>query len=249
MTIIEGIDMPEREHGLGPDDHGKIVREGYNRIAKAYYSDRDLVKNEKEIDEFISYLPEGGKVLDIGCGGGVPVLRTLVDRGFDVKGIDFSQGMLDVAQENVPEAELILGDITKTEFEPDSLDGVISTYAFIHIFRTQHPLLYTKIFNWLKPGGIMLMGTAQTEWEEVHDYFGVPMAWSHPAARESLQLVNNVGFEVIFDRLVTTADETLYWILAMNPESLTRAFRRKNKSMGTVMTKLIIIINKKASGS
>ena len=211
------MNMPEREHGLGPDEHGKIVREGYNRIAKAYYSERNLFKNEEEIRIFISHLPESGTVLDIGCGGGVPVLRTLVDNGYDVKGIDFSQGMLDLAKQNVPEAELILGDITKIELEFESFDGIISTYAFIHIFRTQHPLLYMKIYSWLKPGGIMLVSTAQTEWEEVHDYFGVPMAWSHPAARESLQLVHNAGFEIIFDRFTTTGDETHYWILAKKP--------------------------------
>jgi cyclopropane fatty-acyl-phospholipid synthase-like methyltransferase len=211
--------MPKREHGLGPDEHGQIVKEGYNKIAKEYYTDRDLFENEKELEEFISHLPENGIVLDIGCGGGVPVLRTLIDRGFQAKGVDFSQGMLDIAKENVPEAELILGDITKTEFDSESFDGIISTYAFIHIFRTQHPMLYSKVFDWLKPGGVMLVSTAKTEWEEVADYFGVPMAWSHPAARESLQIVNNTGFEVLFDRLVTTGDETAYWILAKKPQS------------------------------
>ena len=210
--------MPEREHGLGPDEHGKIVREGYNRIAKAYYSERDLFKNEKEIQIFISHLPESSTVLDIGCGGGVPVLRTLVDNGYNAKGIDFSQAMLDLAKQNVPEAELILGDITKIELEFESFDGIISTYAFIHIFRTQHPLLYMKIFSWLKPGGFMLVSTASTEWDEVHDYFGVPMAWSHPAARESFQLVHNAGFEIIFDHLSDIGDETHYWILAKKPE-------------------------------
>jgi SAM-dependent methyltransferase len=214
------INMPEREHGLGPDEHGKIVRDGYNRIAKEYYSERDLFKNQEEIQDFISHLPEQGTILDIGCGGGIPVLRTLVDSGYDAKGIDFSHGMLDLAKKNVPGAELVLGDITKTDFEPESLVGVISTYAFIHIFRTQHPLLYLKIFRWLKPGGVMLVSTAQTEWDDVHDYFGVPMAWSHPAARESLQLVNNAGFEIIFDRLVITGDETHYWILARKPNTL-----------------------------
>lgn len=211
--------MPEREHGLGPDAHGKIVRDGYNKIAEEYYSKRILFKNEREIQEFLAHLPESGTVLDIGCGGGIPVLRTLVDNGYNAKGIDFSHGMLTLAKQNVPEAELILGDITKTDFVPESLDGIISTYAFIHIFRTQHPLLYLKIFSWLKPGGIMLVSTASTEWEEIDDYFGVPMAWSHPASRESLQLVRNAGFEILFDRLVTTCDETHYWILARKPES------------------------------
>ena len=209
--------VSEKESSLGPEEHGKIVRDGYNRIAKDYCDERNLFDNEEEIDEFISHLPENGIVLDIGCGGGVPVLRKLVDRGFHAKGIDFSQSMLKIAKENVPEVELILGDVTKAEFEPDSFDGVISTYAFIHIFRTKHPLLYSKIFKWLKPGGVMLVSTARTEWEEVSDYFGVPMAWSHPEARESLQLVENAGFEVLFDKLVTTDDETAYWILARKP--------------------------------
>ncbi|MHA3963178.1 MAG: class I SAM-dependent methyltransferase [Candidatus Thorarchaeota archaeon SMTZ1-45] len=203
---------------MGPDEHGRIVMEGYNKIARNYYSDRNLFKNEKEIQEFISHLPENGTILDIGCGCGFLVLRKLIDKGYHTKGIDFSKGMLEIAKQNVPEAELILGDITKTDFEPGSFDGIVSTYAFIHIFRTQHPWLYKKIFDWLKSGGIMLVSTACNEWEEVSEYYGAPMAWSHPASRESLQLVNNTGFEVVFERTVTTCDETHYWILAKKPE-------------------------------
>ena len=54
----------------------------------------------------------------------------------------------------------------------------------------------------------MLVSTARTDWEEVHDYYGVQMAWNHPAARESLQMVVNTGFEVLSENLVTTGDET-----------------------------------------
>jgi hypothetical protein len=71
-----------------------------------------------------------------------------------------------------------------------------------------------KIYKWLKHGGVMLMGTSWSEWEEIHDYYGVPMAWSHPAPERSLQMIRNAGFEVIFDRLVTAGGETVYWILA-----------------------------------
>jgi len=211
--------MPKREHGLGPDEHGKIVREGYDKIASVYSSNRNMFDNREEIQEFMAHLPVGGSVLDVGCGGGIPVLRTLIDHGYNAKGIDFSRGMLEIAKQNVPEGELILGDITKTDFEAELFDGIVSTYAFIHIFRTQHPLLYMKIFKWLKPGGVMLVSTARTEWEEVSHYYGVPMAWSHPAPRESLQLVKSAGFEVLFERLVTTGDETCYWILAKKPET------------------------------
>ncbi len=208
---------PKEDTDLQPDEHGDIVKEGYDKIAEKYYQDRDLFKNKKEIDDFIEQLPDDALVLDIGCGGGVPVLKLLVEKGFSAKGIDFSKGMLELAKKNVPEAELILGDVMKADFESESLDGIMSTYAVIHIHRSHHPALYLKIHNWLKQGGIMLVSTAKDECDEdysTNDYYGAHMVWSHPPARESLQMIRNVGFEILFERQVTTGDETHLWILA-----------------------------------
>ena len=208
---------PKEDTDLQPDEHGDIVKEGYDKIAEKYYQDRDLFKNKKEIDDFIEQLPDDALVLDIGCGGGVPVLKLLVEKGFSAKGIDFSKGMLELAKKNVPEAELILGDVMKADFESESLDGIMSTYAVIHIHRSHHPALYLKIHNWLKQGGIMLVSTAKDECDEdysTNDYYGAHMVWSHPPARESLQMIRNAGFEILFERQVTTGDETHLWILA-----------------------------------
>ncbi len=208
---------PKQDVGLHPDEHGDIVKEGYNKIAEKYYQDRDLFKNKKEIENFIEQLPDDAVVLDIGCGGGVPVLKLLVEKGYSTKGIDFSKGMLELAKKNLPEAELILGDIMKTDFESESLDGIISTYAIIHIHRSHHPALYLKIHKWLKQGGVMLASTARDECDEdysTNDYYGAHMVWSHPPARESLQMIRNAGFEILFERQVTTGDETHLWILA-----------------------------------
>lgn len=204
-----------RTHGKSPEEQGRIVREGYDKIANQYMQERELYDNTKEIQEFINLLPQKAKVLDIGCGGGVPILRMMLEKGFIATGIDFSKSMLELAKKNVPDAELIYGDVTKTDFESDSFDGIISTYAIIHIHKSLHPIVYARIYNWLKPGGVMLMGTSHSEWEEIVEYHGVDMAWSHPAPPASLQMVKNTGFEVIFDRLVPTGNhETVYWILA-----------------------------------
>ncbi|MHA1289777.1 MAG: class I SAM-dependent methyltransferase, partial [Candidatus Thorarchaeota archaeon] len=158
-----------------------------------------------------------GSVLDIGCGGGVPVLRTLIAKGYDATGIDFSTGMLEVAKRNVPQATLIHGDVTKTEFDENSFDGIISTYAIIHIHKSLHSMMYCRMHQWLKPGGVMMVCTAHSEWEEIAEYFGVDMAWSHPAPKASLEMVKKAGFEILFEKLVPTADELPYWILAQKP--------------------------------
>jgi ubiquinone/menaquinone biosynthesis C-methylase UbiE len=133
--------MSERTHGKSPDEHGRIVREGYDNIAEEYTKDRDNFDNDQEIQEFIDHLPKEAIVLDIGCGGGVPVLQTLIDNSYEAAGIDFSNSMLEVAKKNVPQATLIHGDVTKTAFDENSFDGIISTYAIIHIHKSLHPTL------------------------------------------------------------------------------------------------------------
>ncbi|MFW9926725.1 MAG: class I SAM-dependent methyltransferase, partial [Candidatus Thorarchaeota archaeon] len=208
----------KRTHGKSPEEQGRIVREGYDKIAQDYLEQREQYCNDREIQEFIDLLPEKAKVLDIGCGGGVPILKMMLEKGFVATGIDFSKSMLELAKKNVPEAELIYGDVTKTDFESNSFDGIISTYAIIHIHKSLHPVIYSRIHDWLKPSGVMLMGTSHSDWEEIAEYHGVDMAWSHPAPPASLQMVRNTGLEVIFDRLVPTGnDETVYWILAKKP--------------------------------
>ncbi len=204
----------ERTHGKSPEEHGRIVQEGYNKIAEQYNLDREAFDNSKEIQEFVDNLPQGATVLDIGCGGGSPILKRMIAEGYHATGIDFSTGMLEVAKRNVPQATLIHGDVTKTEFDENSFDGIVSTYAIIHIHKSLHQMMYNRIFKWLKPGGVMLVCTAHSDWEEIAEYYGVDMAWSHPAPDASLEMVKNAGFEIIFERLVPTNDELPYWILA-----------------------------------
>ncbi|MDH4213445.1 MAG: class I SAM-dependent methyltransferase [Candidatus Thorarchaeota archaeon] len=198
---------------MDPEEHARIVKNGYDRIAEEYNKKRGIFDDSDQIEEFISYLPEKGVVLDIGCGGG-PILKILAQRGFVVKGIDFSKGMLEIARRNVPEAELFFGDVTKTEFENASFDGIISTYALIHIHRDLHFELYKKMHRWLRPGGINLVGTARDDWSGDEKYFGVRMVWNHAGASDSLNLVKKAGFSVLFAKNLTSGGETHFWILA-----------------------------------
>src|SRR3954453_12586023 len=52
----------------------------------------------------INRMPPGSRVLDVGCGTGLPTARQLADAGFDVTGIDSSEGMLQLAGRDVPTA-------------------------------------------------------------------------------------------------------------------------------------------------
>ena len=50
----------------------------------------------------IERLPPGSRVLDVGCGTGIPTARQLADAGHRVTGVDISDGMLALARRDVP---------------------------------------------------------------------------------------------------------------------------------------------------
>ena len=103
-------------------DKESIVRKGYDEIAEEYHVDRYRFDNGKELKEFVALLPKNAEVLDVGCGAGVPVAEFLVESGFEVTGIDFSENMLKLARKNVPKAVFIKKDTNKLDFAENSFD-------------------------------------------------------------------------------------------------------------------------------
>ncbi|MEH2455998.1 class I SAM-dependent DNA methyltransferase [Nostoc sp.] len=78
------------------------------------------------IDKLIlKNIPEGAHIFDLGCGTG-QVAQRLLKRGYQVTGLDSSEGMLNIARENAPDAEFILDDARFFKF-PSTFHAVIST--------------------------------------------------------------------------------------------------------------------------
>ena len=58
-------------------------------------------------------------------------------------GIDFSNEMIEIAKNNYPNINFILGDMRKIKFQNSRFDGVIASYSLIHITKKELP----KILN------------------------------------------------------------------------------------------------------
>jgi ubiquinone/menaquinone biosynthesis C-methylase UbiE len=203
----EVLEMTEKE---------SLVKKGYDKIAEEYQADRHGFDHVKELEEFASLLPKNAKVLDVGCGAGVPVAKFLVDSGFEVVGVDFSENMLRLARKNMPQISLIRKDMTKLDFADNSFDGLTAFYSIIHVPREKHSLLFKSFNRILKPNGIMLACMGPDEWEATEDYYDTKMFWSQYSPEKSLRLVKDTGFEVIFDKVLERGKERHYWIMARN---------------------------------
>ncbi|MDB5453558.1 MAG: hypothetical protein JWO33_2136, partial [Caulobacteraceae bacterium] len=63
------------------------------------------------LDRFLAHVPEGGTILDLGCGMGEPIARYLIERGRRVFGVDSSPGAIELARARFPEHDWLAADM------------------------------------------------------------------------------------------------------------------------------------------
>src|SRR5574338_3877 len=105
-------------------NHKETVKAGYDRIANAYLAGRTRASEDvRLLPDLIARLPEHAKILDAGCGAGVPVAEILSSR-FEVIGVDFSQTQVELARKNVPHAAFLCQDMTQLDFADNTFDAI-----------------------------------------------------------------------------------------------------------------------------
>lgn len=191
-----------------------IVKTGYNKIAKKYSTNRDQFKNNKYLEKLINLLDPGGRILDIGCGSGVPIDKYLVDHGFKVKGIDISEEQINLAKKNLPDCDFEVKDMTKLKNNEYKVDAVVSFYTIFHITRERHLDLLKKINTYLTKNGLLLITMGASEWEGKDNFHGTEMWWSHYGVEKNKEIIEKAGFEIIFDEIDKSGGEKHLIILA-----------------------------------
>lgn len=204
------------------DPRTELVGSGYDAIGERFVEWRDRIVGDPRREweeELVSRLQDGGRVLELGCGAGVPDTQRLAAR-FRVTGVDVSAEQVRRARSAVPEAEFVHADFTALELEPESFEAVVSFYAFNHVPRELLAPTFASIHRWLVRGGLLMtaLGTSDMEaW--TGDWLGAPTFFSSFPPETNTRLVREAGFEILHDELVTfrepDGDATFQWLLAM----------------------------------
>jgi len=151
------------------------IVEHYERHARAFDRDRSTGFVERPwIDRFLLPLPRGGAILDLGCGGGEPIARYLIDRGFAVMGVDASATMIDLARTRFPRQRWLHADMRKLAIE-DRFDGALAWSSLFHLEHDEQERMIGNIAAWLKPGGRLLFNSGPRRGTATGNYCGDPV--------------------------------------------------------------------------
>lgn len=149
----------------------------------------------------IERLRPGARVLDVGCGTGVPTARQLADAGCDVTGIDVSDGLLELARREVPGATFLRLDIADV---PDvgptrgGFDAIVAFFSLLMLPRAEIPTALRRLHDLLEPGGYFLLSMAEADLDAVPVSFAhCPMRVSGYPGVQLRSLVSEAGFEVL----------------------------------------------------
>ena len=207
-------------------DSKRVIADGYDRMGSDFQDWNDQLPREGREwfrGEVLARLPEGSLVLDAGCGPGTD--SEALSQGRRYVGLDLSPVQLSLARRHAPDGMFVCGDLTTIGFRPSSLDGIAAFYLFNHIPQDGVPASFAACFEWLRPGGHLMLAGVPTfrDDDRIHEWLGVPMFFAgiEPGAMDrSLQ---DVGFEMEVSKLAFGRQEEWgwsepQWIIARKPD-------------------------------
>jgi SAM-dependent methyltransferase/GNAT superfamily N-acetyltransferase len=187
-----------------------LVRTGYDRVSLVYRPDEDARASQLYapwLARLCAALPPAPRILDLGCGCGLPATRELAKRGRSPAWT--SPRCRWTRPSPRPGARFLCADMCAVELPPGTFDAVVSFYAVVHVPLEEQEALFRRIAGWLKPGGLFLATLGRTAWTGTEsdwlDVEGASMYWSHADAATYRRWLEDAGFVVLLEIFVPEA--------------------------------------------
>uniref|UniRef100_A0A6B2LMK3 Methyltransferase type 11 domain-containing protein n=1 Tax=Arcella intermedia TaxID=1963864 RepID=A0A6B2LMK3_9EUKA len=122
------------------------------------------------------------------------------EQGYQVTGVDFSEGMIQVAKERCPSAHFLIQDIVNLQLGESLYDCAWMNYSLLHIQKSAVLPSLRTIARSLKAGGILSICTYLGQGEGLEQdqrYNGTPKYYSYFSQTELEEMVRSCGFSII----------------------------------------------------
>ena len=189
-------------------DKNMIAVDTYNKIAQEY--DKEFGNDYSDtpyVDKFLNYL-EGKKVLDIGCGVG-NLTKYIMDKGFNVEGIDLSKEMLNIAKQKYSDIkfyEMNMKEITLRK----KYDGIMLAYSLFHLTKKEVIEVLPKYYELLNSNGKILLILQYGQGERIIDEplkEGLKIFINYYSQDEIIEILRNNSFKILYTDLKKSESE------------------------------------------
>jgi cyclopropane fatty-acyl-phospholipid synthase-like methyltransferase len=203
-----------------------IIARGYDQVADEYAALESADApwpRLRRVRAFAADLPHGSRILDVGCGNGLPATGVLA-LSHEVTGVDISEEQIARARSNVPAATFVRGDVREVDLPAGPFDAIVALYLIDNIARDDYPTLFRRLGELLRPNGRLLLSAEPGEdpWQQ-YTWLGVPMFINTVATDQLVQLVQEAGLSVVrteFEAQLEGGRPIEYaWIIVERPRS------------------------------
>ena len=180
------------------DNFAERITSHYERHAHAWDADRQRSSwNDKPWhDRFVTALPNGGTVLDLGCGSGSPVALNMTACGLNVMGVDASPSLIALCRERMPGQRWIVGDMRAPPVA-ERFNGVLAWDSFFHLTPDDQRRMFHVFAAHCGPRAVLMFNTGPAYGEAVGSYRGDPLYHASLNPAEYERLLDGIGFDVV----------------------------------------------------
>src|SRR3990167_2075578 len=105
-----------------------------------------------ELEQTLKDLPKGAKILDVGSGTG-HLTQWLKEKGYEVKGLEPSEEMLNYAHKNFPDVQFTKGVSSALPYNENEFDLIVSFEVLRYLNKEVNEQTYKEFYRVLKPNG------------------------------------------------------------------------------------------------
>ena len=129
----------------------------YEKHARAFLSARDRTTTGTDVvKRWARSISPGTEVLEIGCGGGFPVTRVLVDAGLKLWAVDSSPTLLAEFRARFPEIPVECARASECTYFGRKFGAVISIGLVFLLNAEEQAALIRRVSELIVPGGRLL---------------------------------------------------------------------------------------------
>lgn len=169
----------------------------YERNARHWDADRGRSLFERPwLDRFLSLLPVGGTVLDLGCGSAEPLAGYLIAKGIRMTGVDASPTLITICQSRFPDQQWITSDMRRLSLD-QRFHGILAWDSFFHLRHDDQRRMFQVFRQHARPHAALMFTSGPAYGEAIGTYRGEPLYHASLDAAEYRSLLDTHGFDVV----------------------------------------------------